>query len=202
MYWLDVAIIYFALGAPFGVLRITAKHATTPFAYLRMTSGYLLWPLVAIRNVARFVLTKPAAQEDELGAIRTELEKTLFASAAAGELYAFREAFYRYAGLATANAEFRTQNPETGGFPSYLIPYPSSLIRSACVSRRDRAKLVSQLKIARLDLADALTAVAASNHEVNAIAARLVALTSSSHVENSAQILKPPAPTPMPGPYV
>ncbi|MFN0140138.1 MAG: hypothetical protein ACKVQW_08640 [Pyrinomonadaceae bacterium] len=162
MYWLDVAIIYFALGAPFGVLRITAKRATTPFAYLRMASGYLLWPLVAIRNLARFVLTQPAAQKDELDSIRAGLEKTLFANADADKLYAFREAFYRYAGLAAANAEFRMQDGESRGFPSYLIPYPSSLIRSACISRRDRRKLALQFETARLDILEMITSTRTS----------------------------------------
>ncbi len=168
MYWLDLAIIYFALGAPFGVLRITAKREITAFAYLRMTSGYLLWPLVAIRNVARFFTTKPVAQVEqtnELDAIRTELEQALFANGNAfsesaamrRDLHNFREVFYRYTGLAAAaNAERTVQNAQSSGFPSSLIPHHSSLSRSACLRRRDRQKLEAQLTQARSELIDTL----------------------------------------------
>lgn len=168
MYWLDLAIIYFALGAPFGVLRITAKREITAFAYLRMTSGYLLWPLVAIRNVARFFTTKPVAQVEqtnELDAIRTELEQALFANGNAfsesaamrRDLHNFREVFYRYTGVAAAaNAERTVQNAQSSGFPSSLIPHHSSLSRSACLRRRDRQKLEAQLTQARSELIDTL----------------------------------------------
>lgn len=158
MYWLDIAIIYFALGAPFGVLRITAKRAITPFAYLRMASGYLLWPLVAIRNVARFVFTKPAAQKDKLDTVRTELEKNLFAHADPTDLYAFREAFYRYAGLAEAvNAQRTVQNAQSSGFHSPFTIHHSPLTRAACIARRDRLKLKAQLDAARIDFVEEIT---------------------------------------------
>lgn len=169
MYWLDFAIIYFALGAPFGVLRITAKREITPFAYLRMTSGYLLWPLVAIRNVARFFTTKPVAkveQVDELDAIGAEIEKALFAktdaltnsAATRRDLYSFREVFYRYTGLAAAvNAQRTVQHAQSSSFPSSLIPHHSSLIRSACLRRRDRQKLEAQLTQARSELHNLLS---------------------------------------------
>ena len=166
MYWLDLAIIYFALGAPFGVLRITAKREITSFAYLRMTSGYLLWPLVAIRNVARFFTTKPVAQvtqTNELDAIRTELEKVLFANgnafsestATRRDLYNFREVFHRYTGLAeAANAQRTLHNAQSKTHLLSLIPHPSPLIRAACLARRDRQKLKAQLTQVRSELID------------------------------------------------
>lgn len=183
MYWLDLAIIYFALGAPFGVLRVTAKRRPTPFAYLRMASGYLLWPLVAIRNVARFLAeartsvraSRPNASttqnvselqaRQELDAIRTELEKALFGDAGAltdsadtrRDLYNFREVFYRYTGLAEAVSAQRTMhNAQSDGFNSSLITHSSSLTRSACIARRDRQKLEFQLAQARGDLLDVI----------------------------------------------
>ena len=169
MYWLDLAIIYFALGAPFGVLRVTAKREITAFAYLRMTSGYLLWPLVAVRNVARFFTTKPVAQVEQTNkfdAIRTELEQALFASgntfsespATRRDLYNFREVFYRYTGLAAAIAEFRMQNAESDRFHSSFIIHHSSFVRSACIRRRDRQKLDMQFRAARQDFAEMLGA--------------------------------------------
>lgn len=167
MYWLDVAIIYFALGAPFGVLRITTKREITPFSFFRMASGYVLWPLVAIRNVARFVTAKPAlqvAQTNDLDAIRVELEKTLFANARAfaesestpRDIYAFREVFYRYTGLAQAISEFRMQNAESNRFHSSFIIHNSSLVRSACIARRDRQKLNVHFRTARKDFVETL----------------------------------------------
>jgi len=175
MYWFDVAIIYFALGAPFGVLRITAKREFTPFAYLRMTSGYLLWPLVAIRNVARFLAeartsvrastpnastTHNASERRErhdLDAIRTELEQALFADGNSNDLYNFREVFYRYTGLAAAvNAQRTVQNSQSNGFNSPFSIQHSPLIRSACIARRDRRILESQLTQARREFNDLL----------------------------------------------
>ena len=169
MYWLDLAIIYFAFGAPFGVLRITAKREITPFAFFRMTSGYLLWPLVAVRNVARFFTTKPVAQVEqtnELDAIRTELEQALFASgntfsesaATRRDLYTFREVFYRYSGLAAAanglNSPFTIHNSPISNSPFTI--HHSSFVRSTCLRRRDRQKLEAQLTQARSELIDTL----------------------------------------------
>lgn len=161
MYWLDFAIIYFAFGAPFGVFQITAKRELTLPAFFRITSGYVLWPVTAIQSTARFLFTKPAArlaQTNELDAIRAGLEKALFANAAPNDLYAVREVFYRYTGLAAASAEFQMRNAESGDFPSSLIPRPSSLIRSACIARRDRQKLDVQFRAARKDLVEMLRA--------------------------------------------
>ena len=167
MYWLDFAIIYFALGAPFGVLRITKKREITPFSFFRMASGYVLWPLVAIRNVARFFTAKPAlqvARPDDLDAIRVELEKTLFAKARAfaecestpRDIYAFREVFYRYTGLAQSISEFRMQNTESNRIHSSFIIHSSSLVRAACIARRDRQKLNVHFRTARKDFVETL----------------------------------------------
>lgn len=182
MYWLDFAIIYFALGAPFGVLRITAKRKATPFAYLRMTSGYLLWPLVAIRNVARFLAeartsvrastlnasTSHNASErqvnQDIDSLRTELERALFPNARAfpesesrsRDIYAFREVFYRYTGLAQSIAEFRMQIAEWSDSNSTFDIRHSTLVRSACIARRDRQKLNVHFTTARKDFVEAL----------------------------------------------
>lgn len=182
MYWLDFAIIYFALGAPFGVLRITTKREITPFSFFRMASGYVLWPLVAIRNVARFLAeartsvrastlnasTSHNASErqvhQDIDSLRTELEKALFANDDAfpdsantrHDLYTFREVFYRYTGLAQAIAEFRMQNAESDRFHSSFVIHNSSLARSACISRRDRQKLNVHFTTARKDFVETL----------------------------------------------
>lgn len=157
MHWLDFAIIYFALGAPFGVLRVNAKRMATPFTFVRSVAGYLLWPLVATRNVARFFIAKPVAQKDELDAIRTELEKALFANSNAKDLYNFREVFFRYTGLAEAASEI-TQ-PLNNSALLNVARNTNHNLRDACLSRRDRQKFNYQFVSARQDFVEIITTI-------------------------------------------
>lgn len=155
MYWLDLAIIYFAFGAPFGVFQITSKRKVTLAGSFRIALGYVLWPLIAIQGTARFFLTKPAAQSDEVETIRTELEKAIFANASSTELFAFREVFYRYTGLARAARE--TPQPLNSSALLNVAGNTNETLRNACISRRDRQKLAVQLVTARKDLLEMIT---------------------------------------------
>lgn len=168
--WLDFAIVYFALGAPFGVLRITAKRNVSAFAFVRSVSGFLLWPIVALRNGARFLAeartsvrasatSQDLSERNDLELQRIEIEAALFpegafsASAAKrDELYAFREAFFRYHGLKEASAQLTTHSAQALGLHSPFTTHNSPSTRAACLSRRDRLKLEAQLASARRDL--------------------------------------------------
>ena len=152
MYWLDLAIIYFAFGAPFGVFQITAKREITLSSFFRIASGYLLWPLLAIQSVAQFVFTKPTEHKDELESIRIEFEKITLANVTANELYAFREVFYRYTGLAQTADE--TPHPLNNAPLLNIANHAHRNVRNACLVRTDRQKLNIQLSIARQDFAE------------------------------------------------
>ena len=155
MYWLDLAIIYFAFGAPFGVFQITAKREVTLAGSFRIALGYVLWPLIAIQGTARFLLTKPAAHKDELETIRTELEKAIIGNASSTKLFAFREVFYRYTSLARAARETPQQLNSSALFN--VAGNTNQTLRNACISRRDKQKLAIQLVTARTDLVEMIT---------------------------------------------
>lgn len=169
MHWLDYAIIYFAFGAPFGVFQATAKREVTVITAFKVASSYLLWPLVAIRDVTRFFLARPVIQKNELETLRVELEKLAVANANSRELYAFREAFYRYAGLAQAANEI--PKPLNNLAILNVARNKNHNLREACLFRRDRHKLNVQLANARQDFVEIIAAVNIT--QVNEVAFKL-----------------------------
>jgi hypothetical protein len=134
-------------------------------AFVRITSGYVLWPLLAIQSFARFLFAKPAVQKGELESIRSELEKALFATADTNALYAFREAFYRYTGLAQAESE--TREPLNNSALLNVARNTNRNLRAACISRRDKQKLEVQLRKARQDIFAMMTAT--NNREIRPV---------------------------------
>lgn len=169
MYWLDFAIVYLALGAPFGVFKITEKREMSVSALLAVASSYFLWPFFALHGFVAFVFSKPTAQKDELESIRVELEKAVMSRGGINELFAFREVFYRYTGLAQASNDAPLALKTNDLL--MLAQNENRNLWEACAFRRDRQKLSAHLDRARVEFLNTLSLSATkSNGHLNEMA--------------------------------
>jgi hypothetical protein len=150
MTWLDLTIIYLACGAPFAVYRVALSEFAPAETAVRSVRAGLLWPIVGAKTVVKMLgQASRSLQRPSLEMIRSEMEAALLAQDGGANVFAFREIFDRYAGLAAAvNSE--------GAPPAAALfeveGHPSPAIGQACLSRIRRQKSARHLTAARDEL--------------------------------------------------
>jgi hypothetical protein len=182
----ELAIIYLATAAPFGVaffVRREERGGGRALALARAAGVALVWPLAALRFLLGRTLTGGAdvdrhpasveskverAQRETINSLRDAEEALrraglLEAESARLTLYAGREAVERYTGLALACADAREEaGPSEREMELCRLAGRAGddlLVAGRCVHRRNVTRLVAHRERARHELAHALAAV-------------------------------------------
>lgn len=158
MTWLDLTIIYLACGSPFAVYHATRREGRRTAAdFARVLPAVLAWPIYVAWLIARRLSSDDGqieARRNEIEEIRATLEGLLFADMATpSSVFAYRDVFYRYAGLTEAartKESGRThQLFEIGG-------HPNKRLASRILAERNRNRLRSHAAEARSELLELL----------------------------------------------
>jgi hypothetical protein len=182
----ELAIIYLATAAPFGVaffLRRQERGAGRALALARAAGVALVWPVAALRFLLRRGRADGADGEEVAGNAERKIERAqretvnslrdaeeamrragLLGDAAAGHaLYAARECVERYTGLALACADAQpAAGPSEREMELCRLAGRAGddlLVAGRCVHRRNVTRLVAHRERARADLVHALAAV-------------------------------------------
>jgi hypothetical protein len=173
---LDALIIYLSLGAPFGVYYFVQYRETCAGTtlWVKTLLAFVLWPAEAVKVVKTFHSRKDAAglhfdgehlldarEEKRVDEIKRILEDLFFVYGSTTSIYTFREIFERYVGLSMAllPQPSKTQ-PESEILR--LTGHKNVAVGSACLNRRNRSLLLKHQTLARRDLLDKLSFLAAS----------------------------------------
>jgi hypothetical protein len=186
----EIAIIYLATAAPFGVARFFKEHERGERRRLaRAAAAALLWPLAALRLVSKNLSRqrdKPGDETSLLDERRVESVKRSTVNAlravedlltsergAAVEakrhaLFAARQSVERYAGLALACASARDDDaPSTRETELFRVAGRAGddlLVAGQCVRRRNHARLLAHRERARSELVHSLAAALETTH--------------------------------------
>jgi hypothetical protein len=149
----DLIIIYFALGSPFGIHALTGDRRPIAAADLfRPLYRYLLWPLAAVISVTRWLIEDPSAgetaQRDRLVELREHIETSIFGGRCTPDVFAFRDLFERYAALTLSLGS------EPYSHPQLALTGHTSKIAAACIYRRERARIQFHQQKARGEFND------------------------------------------------
>jgi hypothetical protein len=148
--WLDIVIIYLACGTPFAVYRVALSEYGANETLVRSLRAALLWPIVGAKTVAkRIYLASRALRRLGLEAIRVEMETLLSANVTNFEIFAFRELFERYSGL--AHALDLPGEPPAAELLS-VNGCGESETAKVCLVRTNQTKIARHLAAARSDL--------------------------------------------------
>lgn len=168
---LNLLVIHFAFGSPFGVYQITrggsarsARSAATVAAY------FVLWPIFAVGFVRDWLITNFKTPETDLeqkiSDIRTQIEYLAFSSSSTTSVFEFREVFARFTGLSMTLMQ------------DELIVSAKDLLKvsgnknvspaSACLARRNGRKLLFHRERARAEFVELISGLAeqSNNDEV------------------------------------
>src|SRR5688500_9947634 len=107
MTWLDIAIIYLACGAPFGVFQITKSLRPRSASDMAVILAALLfWPAYALLFAGQSLFSGDAKLRErryKIEQLRLNLETALFgADATVATIFEYRDTFYRPVGLSEA----------------------------------------------------------------------------------------------------
>jgi hypothetical protein len=199
----ELAIIYLAAAAPFGVARFLGDHsgeAGAPRRLLKSAASALAWPLSAPRMLferARSARDGRADEAREQVERRVELVKRSAVNSlreledllleARGErglreaerhaLFAARECVERYAGLSLACADARESDAPTERELELCRVAGRAgddlAVAGRCVHRRGVTRLVAHRERARAELVHALAGACEVTHDLNPVAGGL-----------------------------
>ena len=170
---IDLLVIYFACGAPFGVYQITAAHSLTERAALHVFLRICFWPIFAGSTLIRWLSTgKHSSRSDldrRIDGIRAEIENLVFGNDSVSSIFDFREILHRYAGLseaanagvASANEIFKLSNNERTD------------VAAACLARKNQRKLSFHQSLARDEFVDMISELANADKRILALAVEL-----------------------------
>jgi hypothetical protein len=142
MNWTEFAIIYLACGAPFGVYQLTREPRPLSASNLPgVLVAFFAWPVVAVRFLWRRFFPGDEERERSLNVriegARVQIESIAFPAGSAGELFEFRDVYYRYTALAIAVMA-------TVAAPRELFEvsgHSNSAVAAKCLARRNRERL-------------------------------------------------------------
>lgn len=176
MRFADALIIYLSCGSPFAVNTILAK---TDRRTLTVAVGAVLtlifWPVTAVGSIYRLVRetdrSQSAAHSNDLGIelqkLLSKVESIAHIGRGTASAFEFRKVFDRYTGLA---AEFAQVADGAAVAEIFAVTgHPSPGIASACLARKQRTRLAEHLIQARQDFVEAVTELAGTNGNSNAI---------------------------------
>lgn len=138
---IDIAIIYLACGAPFGVYHAFLADRTLS----RVVLAVAAWPVFAIRLAAS---TRQSSTNIHalLVATRKSIEADLFVASTPEAVFDFREVFDRYTGLALAAQE--SAGLALAGLHE-MTGHPSKSLAESCMLRTHKARLRRHVIAAR-----------------------------------------------------
>jgi hypothetical protein len=162
---LDLLVIYFAIGAPFGVYQITAvRSSLTAHATLGIILRICFWPVFAAQTLIEWFSKDQHSSESNLDRqidrIRAEIESLVFGNDSISSIFDFREVLYRYAGLSEA--------ANTGVLPdaaNEIFEFGNNGdkdVASACLARKNQRKLSFHQSLARNEFVDMIAEFAST----------------------------------------
>ena len=163
----DLLIIYFAIGAPFGVYQITTvRHPLNANITLRTFLRICFWPVFAVFILAdwfyqdRDLLASNFARRIE--SIRKEIEDIAFANESVSSIFDFREILQRYAGLSEAANVAVADNSVNEVCD--LSHSDNRKLASACLARKNQRKLSFHQSLARSEFVDLIFELAGAEN--------------------------------------
>jgi hypothetical protein len=153
---LNLLIIYFACGAPFGVYQMTRNEGPRSASeWLIAAAVFILWPVFLLMFAIERLRPAVVSQKNRVEQIRTDIEKLAFPEGSTTSLFEFREVLYRYTGLIGSDVDPKAEHP----FGELLTvagrqPDDASL---TCLLRRNREKIEFHKTLARDEFIDLIT---------------------------------------------
>jgi hypothetical protein len=152
MRFIDLFIIYLAMGSPFAVSLYLQDHSTTIVRRtLVFLYGLLAWPILASAMVYRLSPGKRIASERsaDLVRVRNELEQVCLRYCTTGHAFVLRDALERYIGISIAAAQ-QSSNAAAEIFD--IAEHPQPTTATMCLSRINLRKLQFHQTAARDEL--------------------------------------------------
>jgi len=175
---LDLAIIYLACGAPFAVNYSFRADDTFGFVELVKSFGVgVAWPYFALMMLYTSITAPKKHSADELAArrviesVRHKLESHIASSMRPNEIFEFRDAVMRYAGLKVAE-QMPTGNAPEMEFIAITYPQPNAAA-AAIFERKHKARIEFHSYLAGCEFVDTINAL--SHHKGLAAAAAQIA---------------------------
>ena len=163
---MDLLIIYFACGAPFGVYQITSiRRPLTARAVVRTSLRICLWPVFAVLALNEWFsnnqYSAASGLDRRIDSIRVEIESLVLDNDSIASIFDFREILHRYAGLSEAANVNVVQNSASELFE--LTNTTNEEIASACLARRNQRKLSFQQSLVRNEFVDMISEFAVAD---------------------------------------
>lgn len=164
---LNLLVIHFAFGSPFGVYRLTrggkvlsARSAATVFAY------FAFWPIVAVGFVGDWLVEnlRPANNglEQQISEIQNEIEDLAFYGNSTEAVFQFREVLARFSGLTMA----LTQDGSASTTDlRKIMTHKNVMLTSVCLSRRHRRRLAFHQARAKNEFNDFISSFARRSND-------------------------------------
>ncbi len=168
---LDIAIIYLACGAPFGVYYfLTARHRVRERWFVaRLGASFLFWfffaaRLIVVNGPLRYILDSDKDGRvvpnfetlRSLEALRRNCEAALSATDPDFRVYEFRESFERYVGLTLELNSANDVPTDADSGLGEVSGYGKSAHNSRCLHRRNLARLRFHREIARNSITEVI----------------------------------------------
>lgn len=135
----ELAIIYFACGAPFAVFKATSRRSGPAAKALIFIAALFGWPVFAAMLITRRVQTATATPDTEIERLRVNMETAAFPDNEIQGVFDFRETYYRFVGLSNAVNEPEPDKPGTELFE--IGGGGNSQTAARCLARRNRVRL-------------------------------------------------------------
>lgn len=157
---IDLLIIYFACGAPFGVYQITTvRNSLNAKDLLQIFWRIFCWPVFAAMALTDWMssgrhLTKSLVDR-RTEFIRSEIEHLIFAGDSVSKILDFRETLFRYVGI--SQAANIIVPADSAGELFYFGNTENKALSAACLARTNRRKLAFHQSIARNEFTDMMS---------------------------------------------
>lgn len=102
---MDLTVVYFALGSPFGVYQVTRGGMRTRRSAAAAAVHFVLWPVFALVLLRESLVNHVRSQNElefRVEDIASRLESLAFTKGSMASLFEYREVFGRYTGLTIA----------------------------------------------------------------------------------------------------
>ena len=202
MTWLDMAIIYLACGAPFGVFQITkSSRPRSSSDIFVILAALVFWPAYALIFAAQSLFSDDARLRErrhKIEKLRQDLETALFGpDATAAAIFAYRDTFYRLVGL----SEAASVGLSRGVHELFTITdHPNRILASTLTARRNRKKIVRHADGVRGELLDLIALSDWNQDEINGHVSEWASLIDDHNLAPEKRLGLPAAEPPAPRP--
>lgn len=153
---IDVLIIYFACGAPFGVYQFTNVRTVNIKVLLQIFWRICYWPVFAAMALKEWISTgrhiTKSLVDRRTDFIRLEIEHLVFTDESVSTILDFREILFRYTGLLQAA---NVIVPVDSFDELFKVSHTENrILASVCFARTNRRKLMFHQSIGRSEFTD------------------------------------------------